>query len=298
MALHLITGYIGTEHVTADNAGHFNAQLVGEDSFVFGSGKKFEFNINSNNEIRVYDGQGCVNGRHFEMPSGTYEDLPISNGAQNMERNDLIVARYSIDPDTGIESISLAVIEGEPSSSTPSDPAYNGGSVLENAPTVDFPLYRVKIVGLSIESVDTLFSTKVNLQKQISTLDTKVSELNLKMEERYTKKETDDKFTQNNTSWNQTTGNSIIDFQKNGKNVIASIRVTNDIANGATLTGAVPINLRPKTQQVATQIAYHPTLSRFGRVSVCIHANGAITVGCVDVNAQFSGVEWCVLYTV
>lgn len=181
MALHLITGYIGTEHVTADNAGHFNAQLVGEDSFVFGSGKKFEFNINSNNEIRVYDGQGCVNGRHFEMPSGTYEDLPISNGAQNMERNDLIVARYSIDPDTGIESISLAVIEGEPSSSTPSDPAYNGGSVLENAPTVDFPLYRVKIVGLSIESVDTLFSTKVNLQKQISTLDTKVSELNLKM---------------------------------------------------------------------------------------------------------------------
>lgn len=182
MALHLITGYIGTEHVTADNAGHFNAQLVGEDSFVFGSGKKFEFNINSNNEIRVYDGQGCVNGRHFEMPSGTYEDLSISNGVQNMARNDLIVARYSIDSDTGIESISLAVIEGEPSSSTPSDPAYNGGSVLENAPTVDFPLYRVKIVGLSIESVDTLFSTKVNLQKQISTLDTKVSELNLKMD--------------------------------------------------------------------------------------------------------------------
>lgn len=184
MALHLITGYIGTEHVTADNAGHFNAQLVGEDSFVFGSGKKFEFNINSNNEIRVYDGQGCVNGRHFEMPSGTYEDLSISNGVQNMARNDLIVARYSIDPDTGIESISLAVIEGEPSSSTPSDPAYNGGSVLENAPTVDFPLYRVKIVGLSIESVDTLFSTKVNLQKQISTLDTKVSELNLKMNQK------------------------------------------------------------------------------------------------------------------
>lgn len=124
-----------------------------------------------------------------------------------------------------------------------------------------------------------------------------ISSLNQSIEQCYTKKETDDKFATNNTSWNQTTGNAIIDFQKNGKNIIASIRVTNDIANGATLTGAVPENLRPKTKQVATQIAYHPTLSKFGRVSASISTNGMITVGCVDFNAQFVGAEWCVLYT-
>lgn len=178
MGLHLITGYAGAEHVTANNAGHFNAQVLGADNKVFEYGKQFDHNLNSNNEIRIYDGQGMINGRHFEMPKNTYEDLTISNGEQNMQRHDLVVVRYQMDHDTGIESTKLVVIEGESASDSPADPDYNEGSVLEGDTLVDFPLYRITIEGLSVTGVDKLFTTTKSTQEQIDKLNNDLSDTN------------------------------------------------------------------------------------------------------------------------
>ncbi len=47
----------------------------------------------------------------------------------------------------------LAVITGTPAASSPADPSYNTGSIANGDTLVDFPLYRVSLNGISIESV-------------------------------------------------------------------------------------------------------------------------------------------------
>lgn len=171
MALHLITGFAGVEHVTADNAGHLNAQILGAQNFIFAFGEQFRSNLNSNNEVRIYDGMGIVNGRQFELPAGTYQDMTIENGEQSMFRNDLIVARYSLNANTGIETIALTVIKGTPNESQGVDPEYNTGNILEGATDVDFPLYRIKLDGLNVTDVEALFEVKGNIADIIGNTD-------------------------------------------------------------------------------------------------------------------------------
>lgn len=47
----------------------------------------------------------------------------------------------------------LAVITGTPAASSPADPSYNTGSIANGDTLVDFPIYRVSLNGISIESV-------------------------------------------------------------------------------------------------------------------------------------------------
>lgn len=170
MGLHLITGYAGTEHVTAGNIGFENAMIFGEGKYVFNYGKKFEYEILTNNSIRIYDGEGIIQGRHFSMPSDTYQDVAIANGSQNRVRNDLICVRYQMNLETGAETASLVVLQG-PEVSMSSlwvDPEYNDGNILDGDVIVDFPLYRVNLNGLAINVVEPLFSIFANYNKQIA----------------------------------------------------------------------------------------------------------------------------------
>lgn len=47
----------------------------------------------------------------------------------------------------------LAVITGTPAASNPADPSYNTGSIASGDTLVDFPLYKVSLNGIAIESV-------------------------------------------------------------------------------------------------------------------------------------------------
>lgn len=176
MAIHMITGEAGVEHVTSANAGALNAMEVGTGKYVFDLDQKFNYNLQSNNIIRIYKGQGIINGRHFEMSPDQYQDLEISNGAQNEFRKDLVVVRYSKNLDTGKESGALIVIEGESVSQDPVDPAYNNGSILDGESVVDFPLYRINIEGLNVTGVDKLFQEFSGFKAEIDALNTSLSQ--------------------------------------------------------------------------------------------------------------------------
>lgn len=158
MAMHLVTGYAGKAHVTAEAVGAFYAAVFGPGKYVFSIGSAFSASIISNNEVRVNDGQALINGRHCMMQSGTYESVNIANGLNGVKRNDLIALRYEKDTGTGVESVSMVVIQGT-SGSNASDPVYNSGSILDGNTIVDFPLYRISIDGLSIKSITKLFDT-------------------------------------------------------------------------------------------------------------------------------------------
>lgn len=157
--LNLVTGYRGAAHVTAADDGSLNVAVWGSGQYVLNRGNKFAALVVSNNTIRISDGDIMLQGRHIRLNEGGTVDLTIENGAQGKSRNDLIVCRYTRNTSTGVEDCSLVVIKGTPADSTPVDPAYTSGDIInDHDTTVDMPLYRVPIVGLNVQTLVPLFS--------------------------------------------------------------------------------------------------------------------------------------------
>lgn len=174
MGLHLVTGFKGEAHITSADQGAFNAGMIGNGEYVMETGKKFAVSVISNNKIRVYDGDLVMQGRHVTLKKDVYEELEIANGLQGMNRNDLIVARYTKDAATGFENVIFDVIQGISTESSAQDPEYtsgdlSGGECLIN----EMPLYRVQLSGLSITGVTPLFKTMT----AISELETQINGL-------------------------------------------------------------------------------------------------------------------------
>lgn len=158
--LHLITGYAGTPHVTAADHGSFNAAIIGSGQFVLNRGSKLAASVITNNSIRIADGDIMMQGRHIRLDEGATVDLTIENGASGYYRNDLIVARYTKNSNTGVEECNLVVIKGTAVSGTASDPAYTSGDIINDHVTQnDMPLYRVPISGLNVQDLVCLFDT-------------------------------------------------------------------------------------------------------------------------------------------
>lgn len=156
--LHLITGYAGHEHIKAVDQAAFNAALIGTGQFVLGKGKSFEAQVISNNQIRILDGELMMQGRFVRLDPETYVDLAIENGVQGKKRNDLIVARYTKNTVTAIESVDLVVIKGTAVDNDPVDPAYTEGDITNGSSAVhDFPLWRIPLDGLNVGSPVALF---------------------------------------------------------------------------------------------------------------------------------------------
>lgn len=151
----IITGYTGEKHITpADDAGLIRG-ILGSGDYVMPTGNQFKVTMQSNTEIKIADGDLVMQGRHARIDSGE-ELLIIENGTQGMMRNDLVVARYTKDVSTSVEAINLVVIKGTATSGTAADPTYNTGDI-DNGETRDFPLYRVKLNGISIGAVEQLW---------------------------------------------------------------------------------------------------------------------------------------------
>jgi hypothetical protein len=156
--IHLVTGYAGREHITAEDQGAFNANVFGSGQFVFKKGNDLSAQVVSNNRIRIADGEISMQGRFIKLNAGEFADLTIENGNQGFQRNDLIVARYVKDGERAVEDCNLVVIKGQPVASNPVDPEYTTGDVLNGfAIQNDMPLYRVKMDGLAITAVEQLF---------------------------------------------------------------------------------------------------------------------------------------------
>lgn len=156
--LHLVTGYAGEAHITAEDHGSFNAALTEGGNYVLKRGNRLSASIIDNSTVRVLDGDLLVQGRHVRLSDSAYVDLYIETGTQGKYRNDLIVARYTRNTVSGVEECNLVVIKGTPVASNPSDPAYTSGDLLVNHDAqTDFPLYRVRLNGLIPEDVEPLF---------------------------------------------------------------------------------------------------------------------------------------------
>lgn len=166
----IITGYTGSPHVTAEQDRDINIGIFGNESYVLRTGSQLTAEVSSNNEIKVRDGvimhQGCA----ASIKKNTYDSLAITNGSQGMKRVDLIVARYSRDPSTNEESLTLKVIQGTPSENSPTVPGYTTGDIQSGDLVADMPLYQVILNGLNITEVKKLFSVQGSIAELSSKL--------------------------------------------------------------------------------------------------------------------------------
>lgn len=155
MTTELITGHAGSAHISAADAGWFNVGVVGEGKYVLDTGTQFACNVQSANLVTIGVGDALFEGRHVRV-SAT-ENVALDNGAQGMNRNDIICIKYEYASSTSVESASLAVIKGTASSGTAVDPDVPSGSILEGATTAYMPLWRIPISGITVGDPEKLY---------------------------------------------------------------------------------------------------------------------------------------------
>ena len=156
MGMQLNTGDTGRT-VLASADGSLYSKIFGDGCFVLAGGNELKAEIQSNNLIKIYDGDLIMQGRHVYIPASDSDTVTINNGSQGMNRKDLIVARYTKTSD-GTEDVVLAVIQGTATEGTAVAPEYVEGDILTGAAAKDFPLYEVTLSGINITSVTKKFS--------------------------------------------------------------------------------------------------------------------------------------------
>lgn len=148
MTVELITGHAGSAHISAADDGWYNVGIVGAGKYVLDTGTQFACNVQSANLVTIGIGDALFEGRHVRV-SAT-ENVALDNGAQGVNRNDLICIKYEYNSSTSVESASLAVIKGTASSGTAVDPDIPSGSILEGATTAYMALWRIPISGITV----------------------------------------------------------------------------------------------------------------------------------------------------
>lgn len=152
----IIDGLCDFDNVTADMIARHNISLYGAGDYVLQVDECLEYDLVSNNEIHVKDGMYIMQGRRGCVKKGTTDICIIENGAQAVNRNDIIVIEYVKDEATRLESHTTKVIKGVPAE-VAVDPELVTGDINAGAVLHQMPLYRVKIEGLNVVAVEQLF---------------------------------------------------------------------------------------------------------------------------------------------
>lgn len=155
MAVEIVTGYTGNPHITAKQDSILNAGAFGTaGKYILSVGNELSYELKSNTLIRINDGYVINQGRLMGMDIHDYEELDISVGLSGSKRCDLVVIHYSKDASSGIEKAELKIIEGTACDAY-TDPTYLDNDLINSDYLEDdVLLYRIKINGLNVESVE------------------------------------------------------------------------------------------------------------------------------------------------
>lgn len=139
----LITGRGGTDHVDSEDFGALNAVTLGDGTYIL-SGCSMAMKTAST--LHIAAGELLMQGRHVRI-KGAGEDIDVAVGTTGYNRNDLVALHYK--QEGGIESVSVEVVAGTPTTGAASDPELCGGSILNGDGEAYAAIARVPIVGLA-----------------------------------------------------------------------------------------------------------------------------------------------------
>lgn len=168
--MRIVTGYRGEPHIVSDDLQAFNKGAIGD--VILPIGDRLHGHMETSTILRIDNGVAIMGGVEFRVEYGTHDDVPIDNGAQGMNRIDLVCARYQKDGGTGVESMSWAVVKGTPSSGTAVEPSYPTGDIIAGDADVYFPMYRVKLTELNAvaENLCDVLTAAADNQETIASL--------------------------------------------------------------------------------------------------------------------------------
>ena len=186
----MATNYLDTgdtgRAVSAESDGALFAGIFGAEKYVLENGSQLKAEVQSNNIVKISDGDAVMYGRHVRIPANDSALVTINNGHSGTNRIDLIVFRYTKDS-TGKETVDLVVIQGEDSTGTATAPTAVDGNILTGAMQSDFPLYSVELNGINIVKVNPLFNVIGNISKlkeELTELNSNLSKANTVLENR------------------------------------------------------------------------------------------------------------------
>ena len=145
----IVTGYTGTPHISSNDDQARNQGIFGRGGCVLDVGNQLNATLTNATTVTLSDGDGIIQGVHFRIEPGMTETVSISPGTTGYNRIDLICARYTKEASTGVEDVSIVVIEGTPSSSTASEPSYTEGDILNGDTLAELPIWKVVLTGLT-----------------------------------------------------------------------------------------------------------------------------------------------------
>lgn len=154
-ALNINTPPEAEPHIYAEDDAAIYKAIFGGDG-VSTIGQACKATVLSNNKVRIADGVLCVDGHMARIPYGEYEDCEIMNGQSGKNRNDIIVAKFETTGTGGIDTMTCEVIQGT-AGETAVDPELTQDDIYAGGKVREYPLYRVKIEGLSITDVEQMF---------------------------------------------------------------------------------------------------------------------------------------------
>ncbi len=162
--MEIVTGLRKTPHISSNDMQSFQLGITGEDG-AFPVGEIFRTELASNNELKVYDGEGVVGGVHFRVAPGTYDSITLENGSQGKKRKDLIVVRYTKSSSDGTENTEWAVKKGTETTGTPTAPAATTGDIRNGDALAELPMFEIEYNGLNVLEVTEKFQTLMSLKE-------------------------------------------------------------------------------------------------------------------------------------
>ena len=259
MALELVTGYWGQQHVTAEQDADLNAGIIGREPCILRVGENMRAEAVTANKVRIFDGIFVGYGRVCAIDEGAYEDVEIENGTAGLLRNDMIVIKYVKDEATGIEGVSLAVLKGQ-TGETATDPTPNNQDIRTGAFESEMPLYRVRLNGLAIEAVERI----CEMPRTIKDLTSLFGQLNSNLNAA--------NFTLTNSTYYPTT--SVIVSGRVMQLQCAGLILKDVPANSEFVIGTLPAAYRP-SYKIIKYVLGGGTTSRLFRIS--IEVDGKVT---------------------
>lgn len=190
----IVSGRTGSPHVTSQQFRQMLEGIIGQGSYIITSGENLKPELSSNNLLKIRSGMMAHHGCISCVDIGTYDEVTLTNGSQEMKRIDLIVNRYTRNAETEVENCSWKVIQGKPVASNPAVPVYTSGN-LQNGDLVDeCPAFEVHYDGINVTEVKSLLSVtdglsglSSNLTKansKITTTNTNLAKTNTVLENR------------------------------------------------------------------------------------------------------------------
>lgn len=160
---YIVTGYTGQQHVTSQDDAAFN-RVAGIAYYYVKQDDNNESPMitNSGNGVIKLPKMTIIMYGIVCRINGT-ETVTLDVGSQGMYRTDLIAGKYQQDPVSGVESFSIEVIKGTPTSNSSSTvPSAPKGDVTKGE-TCYVPLFTVQLNGNNVSSMNRVIGSNLTI---------------------------------------------------------------------------------------------------------------------------------------